>query len=1207
MPSSIFEERADQFVENIGDDAIKSQIVRYLRQRKFAGPVVTVVGAKGRGKSGLFRKAAKVEPSLNAYVGFAGTDGWREPIGELGITSRGFRTADPQAIGDALICDAPAFGSAEDDEMISLLLSLTDFAVMAVQITQPAGAEERAFVQNHLVGIPSVLVLTKCDQTDEEDFQEGLEAVLENYGDFPWIAVLLSDLNGDVAEQATGGRKLVAFDHWWQSEGERHAEQARRRRLNRLRQNWQDQAREFFDEEEKRYAPQLEKLQSSRASSSSSAQAQRLEDELIGGLRTLPERALSLYKNRLPDLRLRVSRISNQMVDQVNAGGEIKEPQIQQTLSAIYQDWDQEARDYVRDEIRTTVERLHAVALRYENLIRAARAEEPMEMVKDAGRQETLSARSGSPEVTALQGDFDLTISDKLRVVATPTVSAIGAGLLLLNVVGATFFWPFAPIIAITAGGAMWAGLFGGMSQSNRRKIAGDLQRAIQRQKDEAEHELQHQFYSEWKQFSDNLRDSVAASQMRLSVLLMQQSPSKDLKMAEQDTSLRDRIQRIDGLRRDLHWLEEHNQDHAACRKHGEVTLERSSLHQFRQAKEKLALWMTSMASMPECLKVKTGLEDDSLTVQDWLLGLLRQVEADTFKVAVLGEYSSGKSSLLNVLLRLHTPDGRKTEGLLPTAVTATTAVITTLVYDEAQGIEVTLDDGRKLPVNPGQLNGFLTEQKLRRKKFWWSSNAEENEKIAEHIVQVKIGCLSPLLQEGVELVDTPGLGSINEKHARITKHYTAEIDAALFLVSVDPPMGEREMTFLQHIKTVTDRCLFVQTKRDLGEQTEHGEIVWQKREKEHRRRIEEVLNRRDYPFYNVCAYQAARGLRQHNNQEFEDSGFKALEAELQRFLVAERGVPRFEMWLKRSKYGLNLLTTSLDIERQELEAKLSDTAIVLASVEDYEQWKQVKLALIQAFSDNEGEADKQLKEVNKNCADEVMREARRELALTSGEQLAQNPDHRLQIERTLLRSIQYNSGVLLMPVLEFHVAEAQKALEQAFGEDLPKAFQQFLNVDFDWNTSQMSVDLSNVVETHTYVREENRGGFGIVDAFFGPKKIEVTEHNLDKDRFVATVEKAVEQTYREVKSEMQSTLKAIGRAARGEIDRLATAAKSAAEQQAKIQQQGISECRSQLEQNRQKASQLQKQAVELDQIASVLDGVRSASRDVRESEAQAA
>lgn len=617
-----------------------------------------------------------------------------------------------------------------------------------------------------------------------------------------------------------------------------------------------------------------------------------------------------------------------------------------------------------------------------------------------------------------------------------------------------------------------------------------------------------------------------------------------------------------------------------------------SSLHLFRSAKNELSRWLGAVSALRIASNVVTGSGADALTVRDLLTGLGRQVQADTFQVAVLGEYSSGKSSLLNVLLRLHSPEGKKTDGLLPTAITPTTAVITTLVYDEARTIHLMLDDGRRLEVSPEQLNGFLTEASLRRKKYPWSSNAEQNEHIAKHITQVRIGCVSPFLREGIELVDTPGIGSINEDHARITKQYTAEIDAALFLVSVDPPMGEREMTFLQHIKTVTDRCLFVQTKRDLGERTEHGELVWQRREREHRRRIGEVLGRTDYPFFCVSAYQAALGLRRHDDEGFASSGFPVLETELRQFLVAERGIPRFEAWVKRSRYNLNLLKSALSTEHAQLQERLADAAVSATSDDDYAQWKLIQQALHQELVSNSREAEERLTAKNKEFSSEVMRDARRELSLTSAEQLAKSTDRRFQLERAVLRSVQYHSGDLLPPVIDLHVSKAHEALRQAFGKDMPKAFQQFLNADFGWKAPNLSVDFGGVVETKTYAKEERRGGLGFIDWLYGLRKIEVTEHNIDSTRFMATVERATEETVREVKAEMRSTLDRIKKAVNSEMDRIVQSAKDAADQQARIQKQDSSECQAQLLRNQKEYADIIQHQNDLERIGTSIRSI---------------
>lgn len=623
--------------------------------------------------------------------------------------------------------------------------------------------------------------------------------------------------------------------------------------------------------------------------------------------------------------------------------------------------------------------------------------------------------------------------------------------------------------------------------------------------------------------------------------------------------------------------------------------MESSTLHEYSKLKGQLIVWLQSAAGLAAASDTVTGSDEHSWTVRELMLGLSNQVQDDKFKVAVVGEYSSGKSSLLNVLLRLQNPDSRKADGLLPTAITPTTAVITTLVYDETRSITITLDDGTTRRVSAEQLNSFLTEPTLRRRKFWWSSDAEENEYLAQRIRKVRVGCVSSFLGEGVELVDTPGIGSINEDHARITRDFTAEVDAALFLISVDPPMGEREMTFLQHIKTITDRCLFVQTKRDLGDRTENGQLVWQRREKEHRRRIGEVLGRTDFRLHCVSAYQAAQGLRRDDAQEFTDSGFGVLEGELQRFLVAERGVLRFAKWIKKSNFAINLIEDAILMQRQQLDAKMADTTAPIAEADDYIEWQAISQALIKSLASTADAAGKRLSEQKESFTNEVSREAQRELSLTSAEQLAKNPDRRLQVERSVVKSVQYHSSDLLTPIIDFAIVEAQQLLEETLGkEQLPKAFQQFSNVDFDWKSSSQGIDFSELVEVHTFIQETKRGGFGIVDFFLGSIKTEVTEYNLDKQRFTLMVEKAIEEAFRTVKSELKSTLKAIDGAVKSEMSRILSAARNAAEQQKHIQQQDAAECEKQLAYNQDQEKQVVEHRLKLNRISASIQPLNS-------------
>ena len=570
MPSSLFLARTQAFAEQIGDAAAKRQIEQYLRHEEYPGPIVTFVGAAHRGKTTLFRKAASGEAesfsSAPSATQFAGAGLWKKPFREPGVMKKlsgSFIEVPENMVGDVLLCDAPAFDTPENDSLSSSLLRITDMAVVAVQITQPAGAEEVAFVRERLAEIPSILVLTKCDQADEDDFQEGLEAVLDNYSDFPWLAVLLSDLDGTLQETTARGQSLIRFEKWWASEGQKRAEEARQAHLIRMDRRWREQARSVLDDKDQTFTPMHQKVGQALSSSASVNEAQRLQEGLRESLSKLPEIAVNYYRSRLPDLTIELASVTDELTDSIRAGKELNTPQIESRLSSVYESWDQETRLYVQDRVQADVEKLHQAALRYDELIKAAaQIETDHEMTQGAGqRREMFADRLRSKGGADLQGNFDLTVSDKLRAVAVPTVSALGTGALLLTVVGATIFAPFAPLIALAGAGAMGIGTGGGIFQANQQKRISQLKEVIHRQSANHQRQLVRQIETEWKEFSDQVRETVAASKRRLNTLLLEQSPAQDEALKLKHSSLASNLAKIASLRRDLHWLEEHNNE----------------------------------------------------------------------------------------------------------------------------------------------------------------------------------------------------------------------------------------------------------------------------------------------------------------------------------------------------------------------------------------------------------------------------------------------------------------------------------------------------------------------------------------------------------------------------------------------------------------------------------------------------------------------
>ena len=170
------------------------------------------------------------------------------------------------------------------------------------------------------------------------------------------------------------------------------------------------------------------------------------------------------------------------------------------------------------------------------------------------------------------------------------------------------------------------------------------------------------------------------------------------------------------------------------------------------------------------------------------------------FHLAVLGQFKRGKSTLLNALTG---------QPILPVGVVPLTAAPTFLQFGEAPKIRVSYQDNRPADVFIGAstgercayLAGFVTEK----------GNPQNRRGIAE----VQVDLPAPLLSGGVVLIDTPGIGSTYRHNTTATLDFLRQCDAALFLVSADPPITEVELEFLRQVREKVPRLFFVLNKID--------------------------------------------------------------------------------------------------------------------------------------------------------------------------------------------------------------------------------------------------------------------------------------------------------------------------------------------------------------------------------------------------------
>ena len=200
------------------------------------------------------------------------------------------------------------------------------------------------------------------------------------------------------------------------------------------------------------------------------------------------------------------------------------------------------------------------------------------------------------------------------------------------------------------------------------------------------------------------------------------------------------------------------------------------------------------------------------------------------FVLAVVGEFSSGKSFLLNALLGKvsfeERPGGTRIVGLLATDINPSTATITELSFAQEESATALYADGRTERIPLGRLARFVAvgdEGKLH--------DATADEASAPALVRVTVD--SPFLRNGFVVADTPGLASINPAHRRATLAYLPHADAVLYLIDTQQPFTEGDASFLGIIRRYIESIFVVQTKIDLWRMRESsgadgGGEAWQ-------------------------------------------------------------------------------------------------------------------------------------------------------------------------------------------------------------------------------------------------------------------------------------------------------------------------------------------------------------------------------------------
>lgn len=194
--------------------------------------------------------------------------------------------------------------------------------------------------------------------------------------------------------------------------------------------------------------------------------------------------------------------------------------------------------------------------------------------------------------------------------------------------------------------------------------------------------------------------------------------------------------------------------------------------------------------------------EADAIAVAQDARALLERVREGRFFVACLGQFKRGKSTLINALLG---------EDLLPSGVAPVTSVVTLVRWGERRA-RVRIATGQWREISIADLGEFVSENK----------NPENRKDVSG----VEVFCRSPLLERGLCLVDTPGIGSVFGGNTEETESFVPHIDAAIIVLGGDPPISGDELTLVKSVAERVQNLLFLLNKADRLSENERREAL---------------------------------------------------------------------------------------------------------------------------------------------------------------------------------------------------------------------------------------------------------------------------------------------------------------------------------------------------------------------------------------------
>ena len=184
----------------------------------------------------------------------------------------------------------------------------------------------------------------------------------------------------------------------------------------------------------------------------------------------------------------------------------------------------------------------------------------------------------------------------------------------------------------------------------------------------------------------------------------------------------------------------------------------------------------------------------------------------------------------------------------------------------------------------------------------------------------VEVAIPRKLLQAGLAVVDTPGVGGLDSTHGAATSSALAMAEVLLFVSDASQPLSQSELSFLRTARARCPRVLLVQTKIDIYPR-------WRDVVAANQRALDEAGLPVD--ILSVSSVLRERATRDNDAGLNEESGYPALLVLLRDTATGERGRRVARVALGDLEFVEEQLRAPLESERQLLEDPASAAELV--------------------------------------------------------------------------------------------------------------------------------------------------------------------------------------------------------------------------------------------------------------------------------------